>query len=119
VSDPLAARLRRLERQVNAFREMHAREVSELAERLAAIATLHGDELQLVLDEIRDIAAQVEETAALDEIPSPDGGTAARPADPAMSSPKRAKWLAEQARPAHLTRRRLLRGRADDPGGPS
>ncbi len=113
MSDPLAARLRRLERQIGAFREMHVREVSELAERLAAVAKLHGDELQLILDESRDLAAHVEEAAVVDEV-GPAGDSAAAPrGDPAASSPKRAKWLAEQARPAQLTRRHLLGGRPE------
>ncbi len=113
MSDPLAARLRRLERQISAFREMHVREVSELADRLAAVAKLHGDELQLILDETRDIAAQIEEATVVDEVGPADGGTAATPGDPAASSPKRARWLAEQQRRSHITRRDLLRGREE------
>jgi hypothetical protein len=87
----LAQRLRRVEQQVRSFKELHA------------------SELQLILDELADIAREVEEraTASTDAAPGDD---------PAASSPKRAKWLAEQERKQRPTsRRELLLGRGEDP----
>jgi hypothetical protein len=91
VSQDLGTRLRRLEQQIRAFKELHA------------------TELQLILDELTDIAAQVEAEKADMSTPAP----AADPADPAAASPKRAKWLAEQERKAAPKSRRelLFRGR--------
>lgn len=87
MSQDLATRLRRLEQQIRAFKELHA------------------TELQLILDELTDIAAQVETEKA--EASGP--GAAVDPADPAAASPKRAKWLAEQERKAApMSRRELL-----------
>jgi hypothetical protein len=89
VSQDLSARLRRVEQQIRAFKE------------------LHQSELQLILDELTDISKQVEDAQAA-ERPST---TPADAADPAASSPKRAKWLAEQERKsAPRSRRELLFG---------
>jgi hypothetical protein len=94
VTGDLPARLRRVEQQIRAFRE------------------LHSSELQLILDEISDIAKQVEaEKAAGDASPAPADPTGS--ADPAASSPKRAKWLAEQERKAAPKSRRELLFRGD------
>jgi hypothetical protein len=99
VSEDLSARLRRVEQQVRAFKE------------------LHQGELQMILDELTDIARQVDaeksagsaaENAA--EI-TPASPVDATDADPAASSPKRAKWLAEQEKKAApKSRRELLFG---------
>lgn len=112
----LATRVRRLEVQIKAFREMHVREVGEVADRLAAIAKLQAEELQLILDELADIVSAADAVAAsptaaasVDVTP----GATSVTTDPAEASPKRAKWLAEQERRAHLSRRDLLRGRDD------
>jgi hypothetical protein len=92
VTQELSARLRRVEQQIRAFRELHA------------------SELQLILDELTDIAAQVEEEKAAAGPPAPSD-----PADPAAASPKRAKWLAEQERKqAPRSRRDLLFGERED-----
>lgn len=94
MTQELSARLRRVEQQIRAFRE------------------LHSSELQLILDELTDIARQVEdEKAAGDVAAAPD--VAIDPADPAASSPKRAKWLAEQERKAAPKSRRELLFRGD------
>jgi len=97
VSEDLSARLRRVEQQIRAFRE------------------LHQSELQIILDELTDIARQVDaEKAAKSAAASPVDAT---DADPAASSPKRAKWLAEQERKAApKSRRELLFGERDDRG---
>ena len=89
----LAERLRRVEQQVRSFKELHA------------------SELQLILDELADIAGEVEEVGGLGP-PAPEAASD----DPAASSPKRAKWLAEQERKRRPTsRRELLFGRGEDP----
>ena len=88
MTQDVSARLRRVEQQIRAFKE------------------LHQSELQLILDELTDIAKQVEAENAAASASAP-----ADPADPAASSPKRAKWLAEQERKsAPRSRRDLLFG---------
>ncbi len=93
MSAELATRLRRLEQQIRAFKELHA------------------TELGLILDELTDIAAEVEAEKAAASTPTP----VVDPADPAAASPKRAKWLAEQERKAAPKSRRdlLFPGRED------
>ena len=85
----LSDRLRRVEQQIRAFRE------------------LHSSELQLILDELTDIAAQVEAEQSAAAAPTAPSDAAAA-ADPAAASPKRAKWLAEQQRKAAPKSRRDL-----------
>jgi hypothetical protein len=89
VTQDLSARLRRVEQQIRAFRE------------------LHSSELQLILDELTDISKQVEAEKAAESAPATPPGPS-DPADPAASSPKRAKWLAEQERKAAPKSRRDL-----------
>jgi hypothetical protein len=85
----LDERLRRLEQQVRAFKELHVAE------------------LQLILDEVADIKRELAEDAA--------PVAAATSDDPAARSPKRAKWLAEQERKtAPRTRRELLGGTGEE-----
>lgn len=95
MSQDLSARLRRVEQQIRAFRE------------------LHSSELQLILDELTDIAAQVDaENAAAD---TPASTPVTDTSDPAAASPKRAKWLADQERrSAPKSRRELLFGDRED-----
>jgi hypothetical protein len=91
VSEDLSARLRRVEQQVRAFRE------------------LHQSELQIILDELTDIARQIDAEKAAESAPASSVGPTN--ADPAASSPKRAKWLAEQEKKAApKSRRELLFG---------
>jgi hypothetical protein len=94
VSEELSARLRRVEQQVRVFKE------------------LHQSELQIILDELTDIAKQVEAERAAVTPPAQTGD--ADPDDPAAASPKRARWLAEQAKKAApKSRRELLFGERD------
>lgn len=101
MTQDLSARLRRVEQQLRAF------------------SKLHSSELQLILDELTDISKQVEEEKAAERaVESAPSGPAADtgqkgPADPAASSPKRAKWLAEQERKAAPKSRRDLLFRGD------
>lgn len=129
----LAERLARVEQQIRSFRELHVAEVGDLAKKLATLVLLHADELQLVQDELADIAREVGARGGTEG--RPGGGDVAvtaaqhagdlaasvvtQPGDPAAGSPKRAAWLAEEqlrARPAPVSRRELLFGREDDPG---
>ncbi len=102
MTQDLSARLHRVEQQIRAFSKLHA------------------SELQLILDELTDISKQVEEEKATERAAesAPSGPAAASqidPADPAASSPKRAKWLAEQERKAApKSRRELLFGERDE-----
>lgn len=96
MTEALAARLRRVEQQIRAFKQ------------------LHESELQLILDELRDIAKEVEAVKAAERASAPPAAPA-DPADPAASSPKRAKWLAEQERKsAPRSRRELLFGEREE-----
>ena len=96
MTEDLSARLRRVEQQIRAFKQ------------------LHESELQLILDELGDIAREVEEVKAAERAPAP-AAAPADPADPAASSPKRAKWLAEQERKsAPRSRRELLFGEREE-----
>ena len=93
MSQDLSARLRRVEQQIRAFKQ------------------LHQNELQIILDELTDIARQVDEERAAEAAPA----AAVDPADPAASSPKRAKWLAEQEKKAApKSRRELLFGESEE-----
>ena len=102
MTQDLSARLRRVEQQVRTFSKLHA------------------SELQLILDELTDISKQVEEEKAAERAAesTPAGPATAigktDPADPAASSPKRAKWLAEQERKAAPKSRRELLFRERD-----
>lgn len=94
MTQELSARLRRVEQQIRAFKE------------------LHQSELRLILDELGDIAKQVEDEIAADNAAANVTNDAA---DPAAASPKRAKWLAEQERKsAPKSRRELLFGEREE-----
>lgn len=119
----LSTRLQRLDQQIRAFRGLHVAEVSDLAQRLHVIAGLQADELQLILDQLADIAGEL---AAQQRTQGDRGSGAAGPSptdpvppgDPAANSPKRARWLAEEERRARadpVSRRELLFGREEDP----
>ena len=92
MSQDLSARLRRVEQQIRAFKQ------------------LHQNELQIILDELTDIARQVDEQNA-----AAAPAAAVDQADPAASSPKRARWLAEQEKKAApKSRRELLFGEREE-----
>lgn len=98
MTQDLSARLHRVEQQIRAFSKLHA------------------SELQLILDELTDISKQLEQEKAAESAASgPPADTAkVDPSDPAASSPKRAKWLAEQERKAAPKSRRELLFRERD-----
>lgn len=103
-----ATKLGRVVQQLRSFGDLHANELetmavdldtagaTDLAARLRAYASVQRNEASMVVDELVDIrtdlidAAQPHETGV--------------PGDPAANSPKRAKWLAEQAAEAERVR---------------
>jgi len=105
----------RVAQQLRSFITLHGNELDgladeidsagqpELASRLRALRGIQADETQLVLDEVVDIGGTVRGEAEAASAPPSDGpGTpdaqapVLPPSDPAASSPKRARWLAEQ-----------------------
>jgi len=97
----LATRVARLEQQIRAFKELHA------------------TELGLILDELARLRADLAALAAATEAPTDAAATPVNVTDPAAASPKRAKWLADEARKeaarnAPRSRRELLGGRERD-----
>ena len=101
------------------LRQKLATKVARLEQQISAFKELHATELGLILDELAALRAEL---AALTPA-APDADAAARPMsapatpiDPAAASPKRAQWLADEARKeeqrnAPLSRREFLRGR--------
>jgi hypothetical protein len=106
----IAERVRRVEQQIRSLRDLHAAEQREVAQRIETIARIHAEEMELILAELADVAAELDAATSAEADAEP---VTARvdPADPAAASPKRAKWLTEQERRAHRSRRELLRGR--------
>ena len=114
-------RLGRVLQQLHSLGELHAAELAgvadeleqagqpQLAERVRAFAKMQRSESQLVQDELRDIRSELAEGVPADAVASEAG-------DPAASSPRRARWLAEQQAqaqappPQPLSRRELLSG---------
>ena len=96
-------RLGRVIQQLRSFGDLHANELealagdleaagaADVAARLRAFRDVQRDESQIVVDELADI--QNEAAAAPQDVPLPLADTR----DPASNSPKRARWLAEQA----------------------
>ena len=102
-------RLGRVIQQLRSFGDLHANEfetlavaldaagAADLAQRLRAYRDVQRDEAAMVVDELVDVqsdmAAAAQPPEPLEVPPSAPG--VAR--DPAINSPKRAQWLAEQA----------------------
>ena len=102
-------RLGRVIQQLRSFGDLHANELetlavaldaagaADLAQRLRAYRDVQRDEAAMVVDELVDVqsdmAAAAQAPVPLEVPPSAPG--VAR--DPAINSPKRAQWLAEQA----------------------
>jgi len=102
-------RLGRVIQQLRSFGDLHANELetlavaldaagaADLAQRLRAYRDVQRDEAAMVVDELVDVQSDM--TAAAQppeplEVPPSAPGVAR---DPAINSPKRAQWLAEQA----------------------
>ena len=83
--------------------------VARLEQQIKAFKDLHAQELQIILDELSSLRAELAAMATPSEAPPTP------PDDPGANSPKRAAWLAEQQRKeaertAPLSRREFLRG---------
>src|SRR5438132_8267609 len=104
-------RLGRVIQQLRSFSDLHAGELEglaveldavgagEVAQRLRAYRDVQRDEAAMVVDELVDVqrdmaAAALPQPVEPLELPPGAPGVAR---DPAISSPKRAKWLADQA----------------------
>jgi hypothetical protein len=116
-------RLGRVLQQVRSFTTLHASELdglaaelevagqSGLAARLRVFQGLHIQEAGLILDELADVQADLDREAGTGEAATsvPESAAGQTPdrtlTDPAANSPKRARWLAEQARQAEEARR--------------
>jgi hypothetical protein len=110
-----ATRVGRVIQQLRSFGELHANELesmaveletagaTELAARLRAYRDVQRDEAAMVVDELVDIRTDLVDAAQTDATASAtaENGVAG---DPAANSPKRAKWLAEQAAEAERLR---------------
>jgi hypothetical protein len=124
-------RLGRVVQQLRSFSDLHASELEtmalgldaagavEVAARLRTYRDVQRDEAQMVVDELLDIQNDMA-AASQPEQPPADGPVTdaanVGSRDPAINSPRRAKWLAEQAAEAERLRqpvsRRELFGRA-------
>ena len=113
-------RLGRVVQQVRSFGDLHAGELEALAMELDAAGStdvaarvriyrdVQRDEANMVIDELVDI-----EGAMRDTMPVPASAPLGEGHDPAVNSPRRAKWLAEQAAEAErlkapISRRELF-----------
>ena len=91
--------------------------IARLEQQIKAFKDLHASELQLILDELSSFRAELAALAQPSVTPPPP------PDDPGANSPRRAAWLAEEARKAEerrapLSRRDFLRGgKAEEPAG--
>jgi hypothetical protein len=108
-------RIGRVVQQLQSFGDLHADELEtmatdldaagavEVAARLRMYRDVQRDEAQIVVDELVDIRAD------LASAPQPDQPIAEPGNDPAINSPRRAKWLAEQAAEAERRRQPVSR----------
>jgi hypothetical protein len=106
--------LGRIIQQLRSFGDLHANELeamaleleaagsTELAARLRAYRAIQRDEASMVITELQDIRDDMAGTAAPEHV-AVSGG------DPAANSPRRAKWLAEQAAEAERLRQPVSR----------
>lgn len=116
-------RVGRVIQQLRSFGDLHANELetmaqdldaagaSDVAARVRAYSAVQRDEAQMVVDELIDIqtdmaAAASQQTEMAAEIPA---AAVENPHDPAENSPKRAKWLAEQAAEAERLKQPVSR----------
>jgi hypothetical protein len=106
-------RLGRVIQQLRSFDDLHAAEfdalaaeleatgASEAAAKVRVYSDVQRDESQLVIDELVDIQAEVSRAAQpqpLEPPPAdPQAPVGAPPEEVWRNSPKRAKWLAEEA----------------------
>jgi hypothetical protein len=123
-------RLGRIIQQLRSFSDLHANELEtmamdldaagsgDLAARLRAYRDVQRDEATMVVDELVDI--QRDMIAASPSSEPQETSPTVGAGDPAINSPRRARWLAEQAAEAERLRqpvsRRNLFERLANPG---
>ena len=112
-------RLGRVIQQLRSFGDLHAGELEGMAQTLDTLGQwdvasqlrqyrdIQRDEAQMVVDELLDLQRDMAAAEPSPGVPSPaasgePGAPAAAageavPGDPAINSPRRAKWLAEEA----------------------
>ena len=116
-------RLGRVIQQLKSFGDLHAGELeamaleldgagaTDLAARLRIYRDVQRDEAQMVVDELVDIQTDISVSAPPPEIAEPGN-------DPAINSPRRAKWLAEQAAEAERLKAPMSRRDLFNRAGP-
>ncbi len=116
-------RLGRVIQQLKSFGELHAGELEALAAELDSVnpsdvsvrlriyRDVQRDEAQMVVDELVDIQSDMAASGQPEQLATPAPVTATGATDPAINSPRRARWLAEQA--AEEERRRQPLSRRD------
>jgi hypothetical protein len=78
----------------------------EVAARLRIYRDVQRDEAQMIVDELVDVQSDMAATGQAEEPPPP---TASGSRDPAVNSPRRARWLAQQAAEEERRRQPLTR----------
>jgi hypothetical protein len=113
-------KLGRVIQQLRSFADLHANELEEMAvdldtagatdvaARLRAYRDVQRDEAAMVVTELVDIQSDLAAQPA-DAPTEPAPAAAGVPGDPAANSPRRAKWLAEQAAEAERLRQPVSR----------
>jgi hypothetical protein len=116
-------RLGRVIQQVRSFGDLHAGELEAMAleldaagapdaaTRLRIYRDMQRDESDMVVTELADIQSDI----STDRPPPQE---TAREGDPAVNSPRRAKWLAEQAAEAERLKAPMSRRDLFNPAGP-
>jgi hypothetical protein len=114
-------KLGRVIQQLRSFGDLHANELemmavdldaagaTEVATRLRAYRDVQRDEATMVVDELVDIQTDLMNATQTPEPGEPALAATGVPGDPAVNSPKRAKWLAEQAAEAERLRQPVSR----------
>jgi metal-dependent amidase/aminoacylase/carboxypeptidase family protein len=112
-------RLGRVIQQLTSFGELHAGELETLAAELEATSAdvaarlrvyrdVQRDEAQMIVDELVDLQADMAATDQAELAPT-EAATVPAGSDPAINSPRRARWLAEQAEEEERRRQPLSR----------
>ena len=119
-------RLGRVIQQLRSFGELHAGELealaaeldspspSAVAARLRIYSEVQRDEAQMIVDELIDIQSDMatteqSATGQTEAVEPMAERTASGSRDPAVNSPRRARWLAEQAAEEERRRQPLSR----------
>jgi hypothetical protein len=116
-------RLGRVIQQLKSFGDLHSGELEEMARDLEAagaadVATrlriysdMQRDEADMIVTELADIQTDISASAPTPERVEPGS-------DPAVNSPRRARWLAEQAAEAERLKAPMSRRDLFNPAGP-